>query len=146
MISFDFSGIQKIDTYVHISKEDILEKVSEETIFEHYGVPIKKGLFCSKLRKDDHPTVALYRSKNGALLMKDFGSSFCGDCFAYVAALFNVSYYEALKIVANDFDIIKIPRMKVHKAELQYTGTKIKQRDETVIQTEIRDFQDYELK
>ena len=146
MINLNFSGIQKIDTYVHISKEDILAKVSEETIFEHYGVPIKKGLFCSKLRNDKHPTVALYRSKIGVLLMKDFGSDFCGDCFFYVANLFNVSYYEALKIVANDFGIIKSDKLEIHKPQIKYTGNKLKETVETEIKVEIRNFQDYELR
>ena len=145
MINFDFSSIKKIDTYSNIKREDILAKVSEEMIFEHYGVPIKKGLFCSKLRNDNHPTVSLYRSRNGSLLYKDFGSNFCGDCFVFVAALFNVSYQEALKIIANDFNIIQDSKLQVHKAEIKYTGTKFKEVSETEIQVEIRDFKDYEL-
>ena len=142
----DFSSIKKIDTYVNIKREDILAKVSEETIFEHYGVPIKKGLFCSKLRSDKHPTVALYRSKSGVLLMKDFGSDFCGDCFVFVAALFNVTYHEALKIVANDFGILKIPKLTINKPQLKYSGKILEEYKETEIQVEIRDFQDYELR
>ena len=146
MINLDFSSIKKIDTYKHIKREDILAKVSEEMIFEHYGVPIKKGLFCSKLRNDKHPTVALYRSKTGALLYKDFGSSFCGDCFTFVAALFNVSFHDALLIVANDFNIIKSNNLEKHNAQIKYTGTKFKDTKETEIKVEIRDFKDYELK
>ena len=146
MINLDFSSIKKIDTYKHIKREDILAKVSEEMIFEHYGVPIKKGLFCSKLRNDKHPTVALYRSKTGALLYKDFGSSFCGDCFTFVAALFNVSFHDALLIVANDFNIIKSDNLEKHNAQIKYTGTKFKETKETEIKVEIRDFKDYELK
>lgn len=146
MVSLDFSSIKKIDTYINIKREDILDKVSEEMIFEHYGVPIKKGLFCSKLRNDNHPTVALYRSKNGTLLYKDFGSDFCGDCIVYVAALFNVSYHEALKIIANDFGIIKNDKLVINKPQIKYTGAKFQESKETEIQIEIRDFQDYELK
>jgi hypothetical protein len=146
MTKLDFSSIKKIDTYINIKRDDILAKVSEETIFEHYGVPIKKGLFCSKLRNDKHPTVALYRSKSGALLYKDFGSSFCGDCFTFVATLFNVSFHEALLIVANDFGILKSNKLQQHEPQIKYTGTKFTETKETVIQVEIRDFQEYELK
>ena len=40
---------------------------------EHYlGVPIKKGLFKSPLRQDNHPTCAFYKSKTGELRFKDF--------------------------------------------------------------------------
>ena len=87
----------------------------------------------------------MYRSKNGALLYKDFGSSFCGDCFTFVAALFNVSFHEALLIIANDFNILKSDKFEQHKPEIKYTYTKFKENKDTEIQVEIRDFQNYEL-
>ena len=145
-MQYDASSIVNASEVISISKDYILDRITEETIFEHYGVPIKKGLFCSRLRKDDNPTVALYRARNGTLLIKDFGSNFCGDCFTYVGALFNVSYHEALNIVANDFGLIKIPKLKVNKAELQYSGKKVEVTKDSEIRVEIRDFQDYELK
>ena len=144
-MNLNFSGINKIDTYSSLKREDILAKVSEEMIFEHYGVPIKKGLFCSKLRNDRHPTVSLYRTKNGTLLYKDFGSTFCGDCFTFVATLLGVTYHEALKIIANDFGIINCNKIEKHAPQIKYTGTKFKETKETEIQVEIRDFKDYEL-
>jgi hypothetical protein len=137
---YDFSDVVNVeDTSITLSKEFILNKVSEENIFEHYGAPIQKGLFCSKLRKDNNPTVAIYRSKSGRLLMKDFGSDFCGDCFCFVAALFNTSYYGALKIIANDFNLIKSPRLVKNKPKLQYTDTKIEKQHDAQIRVEIRD-------
>lgn len=68
---FDFDNINK---ELELTKETILEKLSEEEIFAHYGVPIKHGLFCSTLRQDNHPTVSLHRNKSGHLMMKDFGN------------------------------------------------------------------------
>lgn len=143
---YNFSDVVNVEDHsITLSKEFILSKISEENIFEHYGVPIQKGLFCSRLRKDNNPTVALYRSRNGRLLMKDFGSDFCGDCFVYVSELFNVSYYGALKIIANDFGLIKAPKLTKNKAKIKYSGKTIEKQHEAKIRVEIRDWQPYEL-
>ncbi len=144
-ILFDFSETVGLEEEQPLTKELILSKVSEETIFEHYGVPIKKGLFCSKLRQDHKPTVGLYRNKRGRLIMKDFGSNFSGDCFAYVMALFNVSYYMALQIIANDFGIINRPDLKINKAKINPTGTKFEEQKSAVIQIQTREFKQQEL-
>lgn len=58
---------------IKITQELLLSKNSEETYMEHYlGIPVKKGLFRSPLRKDDNPTCAFYRDKVGRLIFKDF--------------------------------------------------------------------------
>lgn len=124
---------------IELSKELILSRISEEQIFEHYGVPIQKGLFCSKLRNDKNPTVSLYRNKRGRLIIKDFGSTFCSDCFGYVQELFQVSYYTALQIIANDFNLVSRPKLKKHKQELEYSGHTINQIEQSQIRVEIRD-------
>lgn len=123
---------------IEITKELILNNFSEEQIFEHYGVPIQKGLFCSKLRNDSHPTVSLYRNKSGRLIAHDFGDGSSRDCFAYVQALFDVSYYMALQIVANDFGLINRKAMKKNKAKIEYTGNKIEAAENARISVEIR--------
>ena len=144
-ITFDLSETKNVIEEAPLTKELILEKVSEEAIFEHYGVPIKKGLFCSKLRQDHKPTVGFYRNKRGRLIIKDFGSDFSGDCFAYVMALFNVSYYMALQIVANDFGIIERPDLKVNKPKIKPTGTKFEEQKSAIIQVQTREFKQSEL-
>ena len=46
---------------IRVTKEMILSKVSQEQLMEHYlGIPVKKGLFKSSLRKDNHATCAFY--------------------------------------------------------------------------------------
>jgi len=117
-IIFNLSETKDLVEEPTLTKEFILQQISEEAIFEHYGVPIKKGLFCSKLRNDRNPTVGFYRNSRGRLIIKDFGSDFSGDCFTYVMALFNVSYYMALQIIANDFGIINRKDLKVIKAKI----------------------------
>ena len=144
-ILFDLSETKNIVEETPLTKELILQKVSEEAIFEHYGVPIKKGLFCSRLRQDRRPTVGLYRNKRGRLIIKDFGSDFSGDCFSYVMALFNVSYYMALQIIANDFGIINRKDLKAHKPKIEPTGTKFEEQKSAIIQIQTREFKQNEL-
>lgn len=139
-MTFDLSKT----TEINLTKDFILSKIREEEIWSHYGVPVTKGLFCSKLRQDKSPTCSLWRNKSGRLIMKDFGTNWSGDCFAYVSELFNVSFHEALGIIANDFGIITTD-VKKNKAKLKYTGEKIEVNSSAIIQVEIRPFQQYEL-
>ena len=139
-MTFDLTKTKEIN----LTKEFILSRINEEEIWSHYGVPITKGLFCSPLRKDKNPTCSIYRNKAGRLIMKDFGTNWSGDCFAFVSELFNASFYETLIVIANDFNLIKTDIRK-NKAKLEYTGEKIEENSAAIIQVEIRPFQDYEL-
>lgn len=131
-------------TEVNLTKDFILSKVKEEEIWSHYGVPITKGLFCSKIRVDKTPTCSLYRNRSGRLIMKDFGTNWSGDCFAYVSELYNISFYEALQTIANDFGLVKL-NIEKHKPKIKYNGEEIKVNSAAIIQVEIRPFQQYEL-
>jgi len=144
-LTYDLSETKNIVEEEPLTKEKILQFVSEEMIFEHYGVPIKKGLFCSKLRQDRRPTVGLYRNRRGRLIIKDFGSNFSGDCFTYVMALFNVSYYMALQIIANDFGIINRTDLSKNPPKLKYTGNTIEEKKTAKIQIQTREFNQIEL-
>ena len=63
-----------------ITKELILQNISQEAIMEHYlGVHIGKGLFRSPLRNDKKPTCAFYKNRSGDLIFKDFGGYFYGN-------------------------------------------------------------------
>ncbi len=140
-MTLDFANVE-IDNQepIKISKEIILSHITEEMIFEHYGIPIKRGLFRSPLRADKRPTCSLYKNKNGRLIMKDFGSDFCGDAFSFVMSLYNCSYYSALQIIANDFNIIERPKLIKHKPKLEYSGIKLETTHQSNIKVEIRDF------
>lgn len=113
---------------------------------EHYlGVPVRKGLIVSPLRKDTRPTCAFYRSKQNRLIFKDFSGDFIGDCFEVVMRINSCGFAKALSIIANDFGLIKRPDLKKNKPKLEYTGSKLQETEESVIQVEIRPFQEYEL-
>lgn len=123
---------------VELSKEIILNKVTEEAIFEFYGIKIQKGLFCSVLRNDACPTVSLFRNSTGRLIYHDFGDGSHLDCFGFVQAKFNVSYYMALQIIANDFGIVNRATLKKNKPKLEFSGIRVETTEQTRIQVEIR--------
>lgn len=130
----------------NITKEFILSKISQEQIFEHYGISVKKGLFCSPsiIRVDKQPTCSFYKNNKGDLIYKDFaGPSF--NVFSLVMFLFNCSYYKALKIIANDFNLVSFPKIEKNIAKIEYTGTIIKETEKSKITVEIKDFTEKEL-
>ena len=130
---------------IELNKEIILSKISEEEILSFYGVPLQKGLFCSKLRSDKKPTVSVFRNKKGRIMVHDFGDGSYYDCFAYVQALFQVSYYSALRIIANDFGIITKQKLVKHKPKLEYNGEKVEERSDAEINVEIRELDEKDL-
>ena len=140
----DFS----LDIQPTISKDLILSKLSEEQIFAFYiGSEIfSKKLFRSKLRQDKNPTCSMYRNKSNVLIYKDFATGTHLDCINYVMTLFGCGYYDALKIIANDFGIIKNKNYSKHRGKIISEDIKIEEKEFSKIQIEIQDFTESELK
>lgn len=129
-----------------ITKEYLLSKYSQETYLNYYlGVPVRKGLFVSPLRDDKNPTCSFYRNKKGDIIFKDFGSDMRGNFINVVMFKYNCSYYEALKIIGNDFGFIHTDRPKTRKV-VKVSEDKFEETQEAVIQVEIKDFSTEELK
>ena len=130
-----------------ITKELLLSKNSEETYMEHYlGIPVKKGLFKSPLRKDSKPTASFFRNKKGDLIFHDFRGDFYGNFISVVIELFQCSYYKALKIIANDFGINNYKNYEKHESKIEYSGIIFKETQSTsIIQVEKKEFSQKEL-
>ena len=130
-----------------ITKSLLLERNSQEMYFEHYlGVPVKKGLFTSPscIRIDHKPTCAFYKNKAGVVMFKDFfGPSF--DFIGCVQYLHKCSFYEALKIIANDFNIIPDDSLQKNLPKIEYTYTELKITERARILVEIQPFSEKEL-
>ena len=140
----DFSLIKK----PKLNKDLILSKLSEEQIFSFYiGSEIRsKKLFRSKLRNDKNPTCSMYRSKSGALIYKDFATNQHLNCFAYVMELFKCDYYSALKIIANDFNIVRDSSIVKNRGKIISKNFRIEEKEFSKIQIEVQDFTELELK
>ena len=126
-----------------ITKDFILSKVNQESIMQHYtnnDVNSKK-LFTSCLRNDHKVTVGYYKSKSGILYMHDFATNEHLDCWNVVMRLFNCNYYEALNIIAKDFNLIN----GEHKESTFKIIPEIKETQSAKIQVQIKCYTEKEL-
>ena len=128
----------------NITKDFILSKVNQESIMHYYtGNDVtSKKLVTSCLRNDNHVTCGFYKSKSGILYMHDFATNQHLDCWNLVMKLYNVNYYEALKIIARDFGLIDETN-KVSKINII---PEIKETESSKIQVQIKNYSDKELK
>lgn len=99
-----------------ITKQKILEKISQITIFSRYlNIPdtvIKdcienNTLIKSPLRYDNNPTCGFRYDNNGKLKFKDFAGYFWGDCFDVVALIMSEMYKTTIDI-SNKYDFMKV--------------------------------------
>ena len=101
----------------NLSKDYILQFVSQEQIFERYlGVPVEFGTFFNNpLRTDRNPTCSFKWSGN-KLRMKDWSGYFWGDCFDLVGLiegfgtpdkLDKKAFMTVLERIAKDFSLHK---------------------------------------
>ena len=133
---------------IKITKELLLSKNSEERYMEFYlHMPVKKGLFVNPMRNDKKPTASFWRNNKGDLIFKDFATNFHGNFISVVMELFKCSYYKALKIIANDFDIVTVPTYTKNENTKPFSNTVFTEKQSACsIQIEYQDFSDKELK
>lgn len=99
----------------------ILAHVSEEEIYEAFGLRVQHGRFTAPYRKDRRPDCRFYRSpRNGKLYMRDYAGYFHGDCFDYVQFTENCGFSEALYKIAGKFKLsASEPGMPARKPAIQ---------------------------
>ena len=130
-----------------ITKELILSRFSEEQLMEYYlHLPVKKGLFRSPLRRDKQPTCSFYRNKSGTLIFKDFATGQHLNIFDVVQSIFRCGYFESLRIIANDFGIVRDNTLHKNPGKINLNPIKIKDKEISKIQIEVQEFTDSELK
>ncbi len=130
-----------------ITKELILSRFSEEQLMEYYlHIPVKKGLFRSPLRRDRQPTCSFYRNKSGTLIFKDFATGQHLNIFDVVQTIFRCNYFDSLRIIANDFGIVRDNALHKNPGKINLNPIKIKDKEISKIQIEVQEFTDSELK
>lgn len=90
-----------------IDKKFILDHVQESAIFERYlGIPVVLDKdYRNPLRSDNNPGCRFYIHKStGRLKFNDFGKQVY-DCFDVVQTRYNLSFGEAIKKIAFDFNL-----------------------------------------
>ena len=127
-----------------ITKDFILSKVNQESIMQHYtGLDVNsKKLMLSPFRVDNHFTVSFYKSKSDILYLHDFATNEHINCFQAVMKKFECNYYEALNIIAKDFNLIegennvKVKPLSVHP---------LKETKSAKIQVQVKNYSNKEL-
>lgn len=95
---------------VPLDKNDILSKVSIESIWKFYCPNFKEinKSFLSEFYSDSKPSCRIYKNPTGELVYKDFGTGEWLNCFGYIRAKYGCTYHESLNIIANDFNLSKL--------------------------------------
>ena len=129
----------------NITKEYLYSKgINQESIMQYYtGLDVSsKRLTLSPFRSDNHVTCGFYKSKSGILYLHDFATNEHINCFEVVMRLHNCNYYEALKIIARDFNLIDGSNPDIVKPKLVES---IKETKSSKIQCQLKKFTKEEL-
>lgn len=133
-----------------ITKDFILSKINQESIIQYYtkiDVTSKK-LHLSPFRNDNKVTVGLYKSKNGIVYLHDFATNEHINCFEVVMKLYDCNYYEALDIIAQDFELVESNSSvkEVSQKNKPILIDEISETHSSDIKVQIKDFTEDELK
>lgn len=136
---------RKSDEY--LSKENILDKVSEYQIFKYFCRNFREigTRFRSDLREDKSPTVdiALIGQR---LLYKDFGHpDHTFDCFSYVAYKYNTNFYGALIHIDSCFGLGLHTGVRLARA-VQKVEPKVRAKTRSEIQVRVREWDSRDAK
>lgn len=131
---YDFKDVKSTKS---INRDYILSKISEAMIFGYYHGSFKIGeTYRSKLRSDDkRPSAGFYISSSGKIIYNDMGRNNSNyDCFAFVQALYGISFSQALKKIAFDFGLTtNNPSIKAKSVMEKLSSFDKKMKEETKI-------------
>lgn len=124
-------------------KDKILSCISEEDIFAKYIPNFEVGMLInSPLREDRNPSFGIYWSdRYNKILFKDYRIG-VGDCFIFVSKLFNLSYTDALKKIANDFNL---ESYQINYSNKEIIKT-IRKKNKAILSIKAKEFSENELK
>lgn len=103
---FDLNNAK--DKLLYITKDDILNKVSEYDIWRYYCKNFEEidKPFLSELYNDRNPACRIKHNSLNRLIYKDFGEpSHVFDCFSYIQQKYSCTLPESLRIIHNDFKL-----------------------------------------
>lgn len=125
----------KYTANIPVTKKFILERVTQEEIFEYYlGVEVQtRRQFCNPLRKDDNPTCN-FSYHGEKLRFRDWSWPRPLDCFDIVMKMYGLSFDDALKRIASDFDLVGTSE----NSHAVQRFSQIKEAEGTVKRTRIR--------
>lgn len=116
-----------------LNKESLLQRVSQAELLNYYlpGKGSKYKLLCP-FHKDTNPSLNINLYKG---TFNCYSCGAVGDIFAYIMRRYNVDFIESLKIIANDFNLLKVDYER--KPSLELFGIAIRDKP-TEIKIKIR--------
>lgn len=119
-----------------LTKEEILNYVSEEEILRRYGF-YSNVLISSPFRKDENPSFKLFTNR-GKIYFKDFTTNEAGDLFTFLQKLLSKNFKEVLKdITYKVLSNINLSRYSNYK--------NVNNTSEVIIHGYIKPYNTYEL-
>lgn len=99
---------------VYITKDKILNEISESQIFEYYLgiVPDLNKLYKNPLRNDENPGCKFYIGTSNKLRFRDYATGFDEDFVGVVMTLNKCNYPTALETIAQDFGLFGQSRLR----------------------------------
>lgn len=93
---------------IKLTSNQILERISEKTIYEHYlNKSIGNKLIKCCFHKDSTPSLGFYKTKSNNLYFNCFGCGRRGNVFEFVQILHNCDFGKSLNIIQNTFKLSK---------------------------------------
>lgn len=121
--------------------DDILKKVSEVDILNHYlGISTLPILINSPFRQDKNPSVSIFLNRNNSIIFKDFGTHKSYNLWSFLEDYWCCSYEEVLNRLNKDLNNIKniSGTLKVtHHKQYIHKSSKL--------EVTIREWRDYDL-
>jgi hypothetical protein len=112
-----------------LTKEQILEKISEKEIFDHFLKPFHEGMVLKPgqnisnpllSNKQKTPSFNIYE-QNGKWKFKDFSTADSGDCWQFIMLLKNINFSEALELITTQ---LLLPEQSFPKTQLHFSSKK----------------------
>ena len=117
---FNFENISN-GTASPLTKDFILNKVSDAEIFYFYHGPYKLGgSYKSLLRNEKNPSVTFFKGKSGKIIYWDYKENKGYDCFDFVKSLFNLNYDKTLQMISFDFGLTDSKNLNVLKKTKEF--------------------------
>lgn len=141
---FDFSKIQSDDSY--ITKDFIFSRLSDQDIIEFYlNIKLQySNLISSPFREDKNPSFGI-KYNGSKFTAKDFSTNETFDCFTIVQKLYGCSFQEALRIISNDFNLIKSSKIELTEIDTLPRNRSITKNKKNVITIEEQPFTKVDL-
>ena len=124
-----------------ICLDDILNKVSEVDILNHYlGISTLPILINSPFRQDKNPSVSVFINRNNNVIFKDFGTHKSYNLWSFLEDYWNCSYEEVLTKLSKDLN-----KIKNISGTLKVTHYKQYIHKSSKVEVTIREWKDYDL-